>query len=208
MKLVPSRFVPGLVAAAFAITGCFAVATMVEAQTPPPSKGAPDARAPRGPMPGEHGPGDRGPGMHHMRELDRFKTSLALNAQQSALWDKAVAAMKPPADMREKMKAEHERMSGMLADPNFDPHKLAAEMDAAGAERRAHMASIRDAWISVYDSLNPSQRGQVREFLRERMSGRGHGGGMRGHGEWMHHDEGRGPMPPQPPVAPAAPAAR
>jgi Spy/CpxP family protein refolding chaperone len=213
MKLVPSRFVPGLTATVVAISSCFAVATMVEAQTPPPAKSAPDAR-PRPPMPpGEHGPGEHGPGMHHMRELERFKTSLALNAQQAALWDRATAAMKPPADMREQMKARHDRMETLLNDPNFDPRKVASETDALVAERQARMKSIREAWFAVYDSLNPTQKGQAREFMRQHMMGMGghHGGGMRGgRGEWMHY-EGRGPMPPMPPggqAAPPAPAAR
>jgi protein CpxP len=206
MKLAPSRFVPGLAATVVAISACLAVATVVEAQTPPP-KGGPDGRPPRAEMKGagDHGPGEHGPGMHHMRELDRFKKSLALNPQQTALWDKAVVAMKPPSNMFEQMKARHDKLSAMLDDPNFDPRKMAAEMDSAEAERKAHMASIRDAWFAVYDSLNPAQRGQVREFLRERMSGH-HGGGMmmRGRGEWMQH-EGHGPMPPMPPMQPGTP---
>jgi Spy/CpxP family protein refolding chaperone len=199
MKLVPTRFVPGLAAAAIAVTACLAVATVVDAQTPPP-KGAPDGRPPM------KGPGEHGPGMHHMRELYRFKASLALNAQQAALWDRAATAMKPPANMREQMRARHDKLEAMLDDPNFDPRKLASEMDAAGAQRKAHMTSIRDAWIAVYESLHPMQRGQVREFLRERMAGRHHGGMMRGRGEWMHH-EGDRPMPPMPPRAPMAPGA-
>jgi periplasmic protein CpxP/Spy len=202
MKLVPSRFVPGLAATVVAITACLAVATVVEAQTPPP-KGGPDGRAPRAEM---KGPGEHGPGMHRMHELDRFKKSLALNPQQTALWDRAVAAMKPPANMFEQMKARRDKLSAMLDDPNFDPRRMAAEMDSADAERKAHMTSIRDAWFTVYDSLNPAQRGQVREFLRERMSGHHQGGGMHERGEWMHH-EGHPPMPPMPPGSPMTPNA-
>jgi hypothetical protein len=149
--------------------------------------------------------------MHHLRELERFKASLALNAQQAALWDKAMAAMKPPANMREQMKARHDKLEAMLNDPNFDPRKLAAETDSAMAERRAHMASIRDAWFAVYDGLNPMQKGQAREFMREHMMGRGMR--MRDHGEWMHHEGHEGghpPMPPMPPMpgAPQTPPTR
>jgi protein CpxP len=211
MKTIPSRFVPGLAAVAIAASACLAVATVVQAQTPPPPRSAPaDGRPmppkpPGGPMM-EHG----GRGMHMMREMGQFKAALQLNAQQSALWDKAVAGMKPPANMREQMKARHDRMTAMLNDPNFDPRKMAAEMDSVAAERKGRMASIREGWFALYDSLNPMQRGQVREFLREKMAHGHHGhrgmhgkGGMHDRMEWMQHRDGQG----QPPM-PAAPSSR
>jgi len=199
MKKIPSRFLPALVAVVIAATASFAVATVVEAQTPPPVPGArpPGAPPPHGERGGPHG----GPGMRMMREVDQLKTSLQLNASQSALWDKAVAQMKPPTDLREQMKAHHDKMTAALADPNFDPRKIAAEMERADAERRARMATIREAWFSVYDSLNPVQRGQVREFLRERMSHM-HGGHRM---EWMHHREGGGHEGPHQGMMPGKP---
>ena len=184
MKKPSLRLLPALIALTIAAGGSFAVATVVEAQTPPPQAAWP--MPPDGPM--KHGEHDMhgGPGMRMMKEVERLKASLQLNASQSALWDKAVAQMKPPTNMREEMKANHDRMTAALADPNFNPRALAAEMDRMDTERRARMSSIRDAWFTVYDSLNPAQRGQVREFLRERMS---HGGGMH-HEGWMHHRDG------------------
>jgi Spy/CpxP family protein refolding chaperone len=209
MKPLSTRYLPGVAAVMIAASACLVVAQVVEAQTPPAPR-AGDARPPMPPSPdGKMGPGGPGmQGMHKMREVERLKTSLQLNAQQAAVWDRAVAQMKPQGDrrdMREQMKARHDRMAAMLDDPNFDPRRLAAEMDRVGAERKARMTTIRDAWFAVYDVLNPVQRGQVREFLRERMT-RHHGmhGGMHGDrggpgGEWMHH--GQPPMmaPPAPP---------
>jgi len=158
---------------------------------------------PHGPM-GQHGPGGRG--MHMMKEVDRLKTSLQLNATQAAAWDRAVAQMKPQPNTREQMKARHDRMTSMLDDPNFDPRKMAAEMESVAAERKARMTAMRDAWFAVYDTLNPVQRGQVREFLRERMSHMGHERGMHGHmrGEmgWPHRDGEPGKAPPAPGTAP------
>jgi Spy/CpxP family protein refolding chaperone len=201
MKKFSLHFLPALIALTFAAAGSLTVATVVEAQTPPSQPGRPMPAD--GPMPMKHGdrggPGEHGmhgPEMRMMRELEQFKAALQLNASQSALWDKAAAQMKPPMNAREEMKAGHDRMTAALADPNFDPRKLAAEMDRVDTERRARMSSIRDAWFTVYDSLNPAQRGQVREFLRERMS---HRPGMHG-GGWMHHGDGerRGMMPGKP----------
>jgi Spy/CpxP family protein refolding chaperone len=200
MKSIPSRFAPALAAVSIAVAACLAAATVVQAQTSPP----PAPRGGPGEMHGQRPPG--GPGWHMMREIERLKTSLQLNAQQAALWDRATAAMKPQGDLREKMKAQHDRATAMLDDPNFDPRKLAAETDRADAERRAKMNTVRDAWFAVYDSLNPVQRGQVREFLRERMSRHGGQGHGEGHdkGEWEQHGgEHRPPMAPPAPPAPA-----
>ncbi len=129
-------------------------------------------------------------------ELERLKGSLRLTAGQAALWDKAEAQMQPSGDPREAMRARRDRTAAMLDDPNFDPRKLAAEMDSGDAERRARTTSVRDAWFAVYDSLNPVQRGQAREFLRSHLS---HRHGMHGErmGEMQRHDGDRPPMPPR-----------
>ena len=198
MKNAMTRIATGLLVATLAAGGGIALASLAQAQT----------TAPTPPMPSHHpgmgGPGgpemhDMGRGRHVMMEVERLKTSLKLNATQAALWDKAQGLMKPPTDMREQMKARHDRMAAMLDDPNFDPRKLASEMDAAQAERRAKMTSLRDAWFAVYDSLNPVQRGQAREFLRSHMARR-HGMGERM--GWMHKRDG------EPGKAPMAPAPR
>lgn len=197
MNSTLTRIASGLMVVAIAVGGGVAITTLAEAQTTAPS------------MP-PHRPGMEGPGMpggHMMREVERLKTSLKLSPSQAALWDRAQEQMKPPADAREKMKASRDRMAAMLDDPDFDPRKLAADMDGADAERRARMTAVRDAWFAVYASLNPVQRGQVREFLRSRLAERH---GMRGHmGERMERMHGRDgdrddkggrpPMPNSPP---------
>jgi Spy/CpxP family protein refolding chaperone len=203
MKSIPARFLPGIAAVSVAVATCLAAATVVYAQSAPAPRAPGEMRAPA--PPGGWKGGHGGPGMRMMREVERLKTSLRLNPQQAAVWDKAVATMKPDGNPREQMKARRDRMTAMLDDPNFDPRKLAAEMDGAEAERRAKMNAVRDAWFAVYDSLNPVQRGQVREFLRERMS-HGEHHGMEGRREW-HHDE-KGGQPPMPPAPPGAPAPR
>ena len=129
----------------------------------------------------DHRPEGMRGGGRMMREVARLKTSLKLDANQTQLWDRAESSMKPPADMREQMKARRDKLAAALDDPNFDPRKLAADMDAAQAERTAKMKSVRDAWIAVYQSLNPVQRGQAREFLRSHMM---HGPRMHGRMEW------------------------
>ncbi len=189
MNTISSRIARGLAAGAFAASGCMALVSVSSAQTATqaPSASDPDMRAPRMSRP-DHGMqgmhGMRGMHrMHMMHELARLKTSLRLTAEQAALWDRAEQQMKPAADIREQMKARHERMAAMLDDPNFDPRKLAAETDSMQSERMAKRKSMREAWFAVYDKLNPAQRGQVREFLRSHMARGEH---MRGHTGWQH----------------------
>ena len=198
MKLI-SRWAPGLFAVTIAGGAGVAVATFASAQSAPPAP--PGAVAPMPPRPpmghdgfGMHG----GPGRHgghRMMELQRLKTSLKLDASQTALWDQAEALMKPLGDEHEAMKARHARMAAMLDDPGFDPRKLAADMDTAEAEHRARANGVRDAWFALYDSLNPVQRGQAREFLRAHMSrSQAMHERMGGH---RPDADGRAPMPPR-----------
>ena len=195
MKNAMTRIATGLLVATLAAGSGIALTSLAQAQTiaptPPHHPGMGGPGGPGGPdMHGMHG------GRHMMMEVERLKGSLKLNASQTALWDKAESLMKPPSDMREQMMARRDRMAAMLDDPNFDPRKLATDMDAAQAEHRAKMTAVRDAWFAVYDSLNPVQRGQAREFLRSHMS-HPHGGGDRG--GWMHKRDGE---PGKPPMAP------
>ena len=169
--------------------GALAPTALAQAQTASPSPLA--APLPPHPPMERSEPGRREHGM--MRELERFRTSLKLDARQAALWDRALATMTPPGDRREKMKAERERVAALFDDAAFDPRKLAAEMDSRDAERRSRMIATRDAWFAVYDSLNPVQRGQAREFLRSRFS-RSHGMGRMGA---MHRHGGDGPPMPR-----------
>jgi hypothetical protein len=165
-------------------------------------------------------------GMGHglrFEQIGKLKTSLKLTAPQAALWDKAEKAMAPPTPeartkMREEMKARHEQTLAALADPKFDPRKFSADLEKQQADmqaqRKAKMSAVREAWFTVYDSLDAGQRGQVREFLRERMDRShhrphgwgGHGGprfkpgaGPEGH-PGMHglaQDGAPAPMPPR-----------
>jgi periplasmic protein CpxP/Spy len=190
--MIASTFKHRLIA--FAIAAACVPAAF--AQTPPSPPSVPNAAPPAGrPMGGPMDHRDPMHGGHMMRELARLKTSLKLDANQTQLWDRAESMMKPSADLHEQMKARHDRMAAMLDDPNFDPKKLAADMDSTQAERAAKMKGMRDAWIAVYQGLNPVQRGQVREFLRSRMmkGPRMHGPMGGWHQDGMPGRDGAGP---------------
>lgn len=202
MNGISSRVTRGLAIGIFALSGSVALAGLSQAQTAPGSPAtSSDMRAPMSPdadggkgmhgmreMHGMHGMEAMcgGRPMHMMRDVARLKSSLRLTPEQAALWARAAQQMKPPADLRERMKAWHERMAAMLDDPNFDPRKLAAEMDRMQSERMERHKAMREAWFAVYDQLNPVQRGQVREFLRSHMV---RGEPMRGRMDSRHRDK-------------------
>ena len=191
---ISSRMTRRLVAGAFAASSGLALTGISYAQTATQNAPAPMA-------PGMGG-GHEMHGMHHMHmmhELTRLKTSLRLTPEQAALWDRAEQQIKPAADVREQRKARHDRMTAMLDDPNFDPRKLAAEMDSAQTERMAKHKSAREAWFAVYDKLNPAQRGQVREFFRSHMA---RGERMREHRGRMHRHDAQPAQPGQEKAAP------
>lgn len=192
MNIISTPFASSLLVVAIAAGSGIALTTLADAQTTTAPAAAP--------MPHPIGPEGHGSGGRHlMREVERLKTSLKLTPSQKALWDRAQEQMKPPADLREKMKARHDRMAAMLDDPDFDPRKLAADMDSAQAEHHARMTAMRDAWFAVYASLNPVQRGQAREFLRSRLAQRhGMGERIREHMGWMHKHDGEPGQPPVP----------
>ena len=197
-----SHFVMCAIAAGMLITGAsLRLNAVAQTQNPPaPPARADSAMPPHGAMrEGGREMGHHGMGM--MRELARLKASLKLTPEQAALWDRAEAGMRPPADLRERMKARHDRMAAALDDPNFDPRKLAAGMDKDHADMDARRRATRDTWFGVYDSLNPAQRGQVRELLRARMA---RADTMRGHWrDHMHRGMENAPLvPPVPPVRP------
>lgn len=168
MKQASTRLSRGLIAASLAAGVIATTATQAQSSTPTP------ATASRPQLDIDGAPGMRG--RSAMMELERLKSSLRLDGAQTALWDRARSLMNMPGGQRETMRGRRERLAAMLDDPAFDPRKLSAEMDGNESERRAGMTGMREAWFAVYDSLNPVQRGQAREFLRSHMR-RLHGGG-------------------------------
>lgn len=114
-----------------------------------------------------------GPGMHHhslLHQLQHLKAKLKLNSQQAALWDEAEQKTQPSEEERKQMRAQHARWLAALADPGFDPHPWAAEMDQARAARMSHMKDVQDAWLAVWDTLDTDQRTQARGFLHARAA--------------------------------------
>ena len=133
------------------------------------------------------------PSMHSMRpdgrhaermskELDALKAKLNLNAEQSAKWDAAAAKTKPGPERMVGMKNMHDKTLQALKQDNPDLRALMADVDKQHEAMQAQRKADRDAWLSVYESLNPAQQKQTREFIlskMERMGRRfGPGGGM------------------------------
>lgn len=123
----------------------------------------------------------------HKRGMEWVKTKLKLTPGQSVLFDAAVSKMHPPKELREEMRKSHEEYLTALLDPSFDPRKWIAEQDRLRAEREAHAKDTHTALLAFWDSLDATQKTQVREFLIRRALHEHRGEPA---GGWGDHDRG------------------
>ncbi len=145
-------------------------ASAQNAASPPPADGAPSMR---------HG--------DHKRGMEWVETKLKLTASQSVLFDAAMSKMRPPTELREQMRKSHEQYLTALLDPSFDPRKWIAEDDRLRTEREERMKETHTALLAFWDSLDATQKTQVREFLIKRALHQHRGGRQ---GGWGDHERG------------------
>ncbi|HVQ60723.1 MAG TPA: periplasmic heavy metal sensor [Burkholderiales bacterium] len=157
--------------------------------------GATSAQVPGGP----HGPEGMGPeGMGPMRGFDRLHKELKLNAQQDELWKKAEAAQRDALKAMQAMGVQgHANLKAEIEKPGVDLKQFAELRDQLRERMHTQMEAtrkqVRTAWFGVYDSLDATQREQVRVAIRDGMDRMGHrgrqGGGPMGemHGGHFGH---------------------
>jgi hypothetical protein len=127
----------------------------------------------------QHPGAQGGPQQEGMHGFGRLHKQLNLNPQQEDLWQKAQAAQR---DAFKSLRAKGAEHRDQLRD------QMRAEMDASRKQ-------VRSAWFSVYDSLDPQQREQVRVAIRDGMDRTGHRGMRRGpHGGAQGESLGRAPF--------------
>jgi hypothetical protein len=120
-----------------------------------------------------------------MRGFERLHNQLNLNPQQEDLWEKAKIAQRDAfkamraqgAETRAKLRAEIDK-------PGADLKQFVELRDQLREQMHAQIESsrkqVRAAWFGLYDSLDASQREQVRVAIRDGMDRMGHRGGRRG----------------------------
>jgi Spy/CpxP family protein refolding chaperone len=132
-------------------------------------------------------------GMGPMHGFERLHKALKLTPQQEELWNKAQSAQRDAFKaMRAKGEETHAQLRAEIDKPGADLKQYAELGDKLRDQMHAQMEAtrkqVRGAWFSVYDSLDPKQREQVRVAIRDgmdRMGHRGRHGGPMGemHGE-------------------------
>ena len=121
-----------------------------------------------------------------VRGFERLHRELNLNPQQEDLWKKAQNLQREEfRTMRAKTEETRAKLRAEIDKPGADLKKFAQLSDQLREQSRAQMDAahkqVRDAWFSVYDSLDAKQKEQVRLAIRDGMDHpRGHGARRRG----------------------------
>ena len=112
-----------------------------------------------------------GAGGDVVMSIVRLKSQLAHNTSQQTMWDNAVAAGKAArATARANMQKVHDTLASELAKPEPDLAAVAAASDSARNANAALHAQVRDAWLNVYSTFTPEQKGVVKDALSQRMA--------------------------------------
>jgi Spy/CpxP family protein refolding chaperone len=146
--------------------------------------------------PGAQG-GAQPEGMHGFGRLHK---ELNLNPQQEQLWQRAQALQRDAfKTLRAKGEENRAKLRAEIDKPGVDLKQFAESRDQQREQLRAEMDAarkqVRSAWFSVYDSLDPQQREQVRVAIRDGMDRMGHRGMRHGpHGGAQGESLGRAPF--------------
>jgi Spy/CpxP family protein refolding chaperone len=121
---------------------------------------------------GHHGYHARGGGGGDgVMSIMRLKDELNLNTSQQTMFDNAIAAGKAArATARANRQKVHDALAAELAKSEPD---LAAVSAAAESVRNANAAlhvQVRDAWLALYATFTPEQKGVVKSALSQRLA--------------------------------------
>jgi len=112
-----------------------------------------------------------GQGGDAVMSIMRLKNELNLNTSQQAMWDNAVAAGKAArATARSNMQKVHDTLAAELAKAEPDLAAVSAASDNARNANAALHTQVRDAWLNVYSTFTPEQKGVVKNALSQRMA--------------------------------------
>jgi len=114
---------------------------------------------------------------HHGRGGDvvmgiaALKNQLNLDTSQQAMWENAVAAGKTARTAaRANMQKVHDTLAAELAKPEPDLAAVSAAADSVRSANAQLHAQVRDAWLNLYASFTPEQKGVVKNALLQRLA--------------------------------------
>jgi len=117
---------------------------------------------------GMHGGGSIDQMIGHM--LMQAKDRLNLNSSQQVIWDNAVAQSKSAHQAaranRQQVKAA---LQAELAKPEPDLASVTALADSVEQQNRTLRQNARNAWLQLYATFTPDQKGITRSMLQERL---------------------------------------
>ena len=100
-----------------------------------------------------------------------LKNQLNLNTSQQAMWDNAVAAGKNARTVaRANMQKVHDTLAAELAKSEPDLAAVSAAADSARTANAQLHAQVRDAWLNLYATFTPDQKGVVKSALSQRLA--------------------------------------
>ena len=109
-----------------------------------------------------------------LKELAQLREDLKLDAKQEALWTEATDFHKAGRkNIRERMRAHHEEMKKLTAQPGVDVRAMFKRVDEFEAELRESRLQQRERLLKAYEALTGEQKEKVRLFFTERFE-RGH----------------------------------
>jgi Spy/CpxP family protein refolding chaperone len=113
----------------------------------------------------------RGGGGDVVMGIVALKNQLSLNTSQQAMWDNAVAAGKNARTAaRANMQKVHDTLAAELAKPEPDLAAVSAAADSARTANAQLHAQVRDAWLNLYATFTPEQKGVVKTALSQRLA--------------------------------------
>ncbi|HTS20676.1 MAG TPA: periplasmic heavy metal sensor [Casimicrobiaceae bacterium] len=102
--------------------------------------------------------------------LGRLKAQLNLNTSQQQQWENAAAlSASAHSAMRAQFQQRKAALEAELAKAEPDFASLAAANDSARAQMVSQEKQARDAWLALYSTFTPEQKGVVRDALKTRI---------------------------------------
>jgi Spy/CpxP family protein refolding chaperone len=115
--------------------------------------------------------GGMGGGGDVVMAIAHLKSQLNLNTSQQVMWDNAVAASKAAHEnARASRQAVHDTLKSELAKAEPDLAAVAAAADNARDAGAAAHRQVRTAWLNLYGTFTPEQKGVVKNALQQRLS--------------------------------------
>lgn len=109
------------------------------------------------------------------RAIDRLELDETRRAELFAVIDAARPASR---DLREQIRAAHQELKTMLADPSVDEATVLAQADTVGALRTELSKHRLSTLLQVRDQLSPEEQEKLADAMKKRHSRR--------HGERRH----------------------